>query len=123
MLSSLGKDSITNAEVNRYYNLHLDALESKDQESYRKIYIISKRTKPKLKTDLSNKDSLQVQMELTDLIFRELGTMIIDKNKIIAEQNRTINTLKKQIDILVNSISWKLTKPLRKARNLTKNKK
>lgn len=123
LLSSLGKDSIKNSEVNKFYNLHLEALEDQKAESYRKIYLISKKNKLKIKKSSSKEDSLIVQMELTDKVFREIAQIILDKNKIIANQNKTINLLKKQTDVLLNSISWKVTKPLRKVRNLAKKKK
>lgn len=121
LLTSLGVTPQNLAETNIFYNTHIADLESPDEESYRKVYLIGELTKS-VSVKIP-KDSLETQLDLTHKIFRDIAELALEKNRLIAAQAKTIATLNNSITTINGSISWKLTKPLRAIRNRQTKKK
>jgi len=119
LLSSIDSTLPGLTDTNRFYNENILGLESGGQDSYRKIFVVGDLKKLTLKPQKKPK-SIIAQLELTDKIFLDIAETMSDKNKTIRAQTKLISLLRDENKFIINSVSWKITKPLRAAKIILK---
>ena len=70
-----------------------------------------------LKTDIL---TLNHQINLLNIEKAKNEQQISEKEQIIAQKDQEIQGLKNQLNAIYNSTSWKITKPLRNIKKITK---
>ncbi len=110
------QNKIKVSEINEYYNKNI-APDDFSEPSYRKIYFISKNKKNFKIPDYKYKP-FQIDKKLFQMIMSLLDEKIV---------NYSITKTKKQIRDIINSKSWRITRPLRwidrRIKNINNNKK
>ncbi len=98
-----------------------DELDDKIQEKIRSEYMwkLTKQGKnaTELKTDIL---TLNHQINLLNIEKAKNEQQISEKEQIIAQKDQEIQGLKNQLNAIYNSTSWKITKPLRNIKKITK---
>ena len=98
-----------------------DELDDKIQEKIRSEYMwkLTKQGKKatELKTDIL---TLNHQINLLNIEKAKNEQQISEKEQIIAQKDQEIQRLKNQLNAVYNSTSWKITKPLRNIKKITK---
>ena len=98
-----------------------DELDDKIQEKIRSEYMwkLTKQGKnaTELKTDIL---TLNHQINLLNIEKAKNEQQISEKEQIITQKDQEIQRLKNQLNAVYNSTSWKITKPLRNIKKITK---
>ena len=98
-----------------------DELDDKIQEKIRSEYMwkLTKQGKnaTELKTDIL---TLNHQINLLNIEKAKNEQQISEKEQIITQKDQEIQDLKNQLNAVYNSTSWKITKPLRNIKKITK---
>lgn len=98
-----------------------DELDDKIQEKIRSEYMwkLTKQGKnaTELKTDIL---TLNHQINLQNIEKAKNEQQIVEKEQIITQKDQEIQGLKNQLNAVYNSTSWKITKPLRNIKKITK---
>ena len=98
-----------------------DELDDKIQEKIRSEYMwkLTKQGKnaTELKTDIL---TLNHQINILNIEKAKNEQQISEKEQIIAQKDQEIQGLKNQLNAIYNSTSWKITKPLRNIKKITK---
>lgn len=121
LLTGLASNKQSLKSTNAFYNSHINQLEDSNDVSYRKIYIIGEFNKNS-NTVKKNTPNPELLMQLTDILFREIGGIILEKNTTIEELKKVNLELNKNLSLIDQSLSWKITKPFRREKRFAKQK-
>lgn len=108
-------------EINKGKIKLFDELDDKIQEKIRSEYMwkLTKQGKnaTELKIDIL---TLTHQINLQNIEKAKNEQQIVEKEQIITQKDQEIQGLKNQLNAVYNSTSWKITKPLRNIKKITK---
>lgn len=116
LLASIDSGLSAVRKNNSFYNKNVDAFESSARTSYRKIIFIGEYKS----TSSSKKDISTMNIELQHRIFLDVADAIKSKNKHILALQSEVMILRELNNNITNSFSWKITRPLRAIKRVTR---